>query len=308
MSRSASSQAYSISRVEVEVEAGERPGEVGAAAADAGVQGVRVCHRLLDEPVVELARGDVEPGRGDDPPSIDGVLAVRLERDELVIMLEVGERQRPRPAHGLERRLARALEQLRGWRELGPGGGAVEAADAHVDGMDLPSPDHRHQHVAGLLHQQPALDDLAMVGGHREPALVAEEVGRVQEVHVQRVTLEPLAAVEQPPEVADRALVDGDPAGVLHCAHRAGLVGDGTDPAYSGGDVGRLGERAAAQEGLEEARRLVDPQLHVGDLIAVDAHVHGPLALHPGQHVDGQGAPIRAHGPRSRRGTARRPR
>ena len=41
-----------------------------------------------------------------------------------------------------------------------------------------------------------------------------------------------------------------------------------------------------AQQRLEEARRLVDPQLHVPHLTVADHDVHGALALHPGQRVD----------------------
>ena len=101
----------------------------------------------------------------------------------------------------------------------------------------------------------------------------------MQHVDVQAVALDPLAAVEQPPQVADRALVDRDAAGVLHRPHRAHLVGDRADAADPRGDVGRLGERAAAQERLEEARRLVDPQLDLAHLVAVELDVHRALAL-----------------------------
>ena len=45
----------------------------------------------------------------------------------------------------------------------------------------------------------------AVIPGHRDAALVAQEVGRVQEVDVERVALDPFAAVEQPPEIAERA-------------------------------------------------------------------------------------------------------
>ena len=70
--------------------------------------------------------------------------------------------------------------------------------------MDLAAADERHQRVAGLLHLQPLLDDLAVVARHLDRARVAEEVGCVQHVDVQRVALDPLAAVEQPAQVADR--------------------------------------------------------------------------------------------------------
>ena len=60
--------------VEVEVEAGQRSGEVGAALPDAAVERVRVRDLLLVERVVELGRVDVDAARGDDPAAIDRVL------------------------------------------------------------------------------------------------------------------------------------------------------------------------------------------------------------------------------------------
>jgi hypothetical protein len=169
--------------------------------------------------------------------------------------------------------------------------------------MHRPPADDLHQRVPGLLDQQAALDHRAVLGGHRDRAVVAKEVRRVQHVHVQRVALEPLAAVQQPPQRADRPVVDRDAARVLHRAHRAGLVGDRADTADARRDVGRLRERASAQERLEEARRLVYAELHVGDRAAVDANIHRPLALDAGERVNLDRAP---HGPRSPRGTAPR--
>ncbi len=90
----------------------------------------------------------------------------------------------------------------------------------------------------------------------------------MEHVDVQGVALDPLAAVDEAAQVANRPLVDRDPAGVLHRPHRAHLVGDGADPADPGGDVRRLGECAPAQQRLEEPRRLVDAQLDVLDVAA----------------------------------------
>ena len=98
--------------------------------------------------------------------------------------------------------------------------------------------------VAELLQLQAAVDDGRVVLGHVHAALVAEEVGRVQHVDVQRVALDPLAAVEQAAERAERA-VDRRAEGFLHRLHGAHLVGDRADAADPRRDVGRLGEAAA---------------------------------------------------------------
>ena len=48
---------------------------------------------------------------------------------------------------------------------------------------------------------------------------------------------------------------------------------------------GHLGEAAPAQEGLEEARRLVDAQAHVLDAAVAQAHVQRALALDAGERL-----------------------
>jgi hypothetical protein len=72
----------------------------------------------------------------------------------------------------------------------------------------------------------------------------------------------------------------------------AHLVGDRTDPADARGDVGRLGERTPAQEGFEEARRLEQLQLDVGDLVELELDEERSFALDPGEVVDLDGSPL----------------
>ncbi len=142
------------------------------------------------------------------------------------------------------------MELLNGWQ-------AVEATDADVDGVDGPSPDQGHEGVACLLQQQPTLDDGAMVGGHLDRPGIAQEVGCVQQVDVQRVALDPLAAVQQP---AQQPYLLGNryTTSVLDRQARAHLVGDRADPTDAGRDVRRLGPGPAAQERLEEPRGFED--------------------------------------------------
>ena len=52
--------------------------------------------------------------------------------------------------------------------------------------------------------------------------------------------------------------------------------GNLSDPADPRGDVGRLGERTAAQKRLEEAWRLVDPKLDVADLATLEPDYIAP--------------------------------
>ena len=119
--------------------------------------------------------------------------------------------------------------------------------------------------VADPLQPQASLDgrpiELGELDGAREP----EEVGRVEEVHVQGVALDPLPAVQKAAQRADLR-VDLDAEQVLEGVDRGQLVGDGADPADPGDDVDDLVGRPADDQPLEEARRLEDPELSLDDL------------------------------------------
>src|SRR5215469_15353765 len=135
---------------------------------------------------------------------------------------------------------------------------AIEAPDAGVDGVDRAPADCLENGIAGLLQPQPALDDGAVVSGQRDHIRIAEKVRRVQQINVQGVAGDPLAAVEQPTQRSDR-LVYVNSADGLDRLPGAGLVGDRAYAADPSGDVGDLGVLPAAQERLEESWRLVDP-------------------------------------------------
>ena len=203
--------------------------------------------------------------------------------------MKFGKFEARNPAHRLERGVARRQEPFAQRPELAPGGHAVEAADPHVHRMDRAPADQLEDLVADLLELQPALDDGRVIGREVDRALVAEEIGRVEQVHVQRVALDPLAAVQETTQFVQRS-VDRDAArrfDRVACAH---LVGDRADSADARRDVGRLREPAAAQERLEEPRRLVDAQLYVVHLAVVDLDVHRALALDARDRVDFEGA------------------
>ncbi len=155
--------------------------------------------------------------------------------------------------------------------------------------MDRAAADQFEQFVADLLQLQPSLDRRTVEGGQIDDAVDAEEVGGVEQVDVQRVALDPLAAVEQPPQLGDVA-GDLDTARLLDRQARRHLVGDRADAADARGDVGRLGVAAPAQEPLVEPRRFVDPQLHVDEAPVDDLDVHRALALDAGQRVGAQPA------------------
>ncbi len=128
-----------------------------------------------------------------------------------------------------------------------------------------------------------------MIRCHVDGRLVAEEVGSVQHVHVQGVALDPFPAVDQFAKLTDR-IGDGHTEGILDGVDRTGLVRHRADPADPRGDVRRLHERPAPQEGLEEPGWLEDLEVEVDHLRSLQLEVHGAFALHPGEVVDGDGS------------------
>ena len=133
------------------------------------------------------------------------------------------------------------------------------------------------------------------------PLSVAEEVRRVQQVDVQGVALDPLAAVDEPAQRSDRHR-DLHSAGVLDGRARAHLVGDRADPADPCRDVRWLGVAPAAQQRLEEPRRFVDVQPRLHHLAVIYDHLQPALPFYPGQcrHGDRTAAAATVrHGPRT---------
>ena len=59
-----------------------------------------------------------------------------------------------------------------------------------------------HQLIADLLEVEARLDPIGEHLGHRNPALVPEKVGCVQEVDMEPVALDPLPVVDEPAEGA----------------------------------------------------------------------------------------------------------
>ncbi len=159
--------------------------------------------------------------------------------------------------------------------ELGPARSAREAADAGADGVDRAAAEQAQDLVAGLLQAQPALDRGAVLFRQGHHALAAEEVGGGEHVDVQGVALDPFPAVVEPPQGPYRR-IDRNLKEALEGVDGAHLIRDRADSADPGGDVRGLVGVTAAQERLEEARRLEDLEAQVDDLAAVDGEVQRP--------------------------------
>ena len=75
-----------------------------------------------------------------------------------------------------------------------------------------------HDQVAGALQAETTLHRAPVALGELDGVGAAEEVRRVEQVDVQGVALDPLAAVQQPPQGGD-ALVDLTPQASSMAAH-----------------------------------------------------------------------------------------
>ena len=270
---------------------------------------------FLTEMLGELAHRDVQSGCRRDPTLVDGVLVLAVQRHQVALEGEIREVEGGNPASGRDGRVARPAETLRNRLEVGDRGCLVEASDAHIDGMDGTPAEQVEDVVADLLQLEAAFDDVAVIPREIDGALVAEEVGRVEQIDVERMALDPLPAVEEAPQ-RPHLSVDADAGRVLDRLASAHLVGNRADAADAGGDVGNLAVRPAAQECLEEARRLEDAQLDIAHLAVTHHHVHAALALDAGQRGDREsartgvgsviGPPRRPRPPCSPRGTPAR--
>jgi len=107
----------------------------------------------------------------------------------------------------------------------------------------------------------------------------------VQQVDVQGVAFDPFAAVEQPAQRMDFGS-DLDAKRLLERVAGAHLVGDRADAADAGGDVGDFTDLPPAEEAFKEARRLVDVELDVLDVVAVHADVEPAFPFDAGQGFD----------------------
>ena len=266
------------------------------------MQRVGVGHLMLFEMAVVIAHADIQAAIGDQPVADEWILRPGVHRDEFVIAGVIGKGKTRHPFQGFEVPPSPGALQL--GEQLAQRGARrhrMETADARIDRMNLAAAHHPNQGIAGLLDREPVQNHLAMLPRHRDRVGIAEEIRRVEEEHVQGMAFDPFAAVQQPAQGANGG-ASLDTQRVFDRGASAHLVSDRADAADARRDIGDLGVGAAAQEGLEEARRLEDAQLHVAHLIALKADPQRALALHARQVIDLN----RLHGAFRRRRETRR--
>src|ERR1039458_7988670 len=120
--------------------------------------------------------------------------------------------------------------------------------------MNFPAAHQGHDPVAGLFQTQAPLHDRLMVTRHGDGVGIAEEIRRVQHVHVKCMALNPFSAVEQPSQ-QPYGWVDSDTESTLDGVYGAHLIRDGTDSADAGHNVRDFREVSAPEKSLEETAR-----------------------------------------------------
>src|ERR1039457_1488134 len=103
----------------------------------------------------------------------------------------------------------------------------------------------------------------------------------MQEVHVQGVALDPLAAVQEAAQLLHLG-ADGGPKSVLDGGARRHLVGNRADAADAGRNVRDLLVVPPGQEGLEKPWRLENVERHLCHRTVLHYDVEPTLALQPG--------------------------
>ena len=103
--------------------------------------------------------------------------------------------------------------------------------------MDGPSAHRGHDEVASLLYVQSSFDGRPVELGELDRVGTAEEVRSMQQIDVKSVALDPLPAVEQSSEPADRFIHDY-PARIFHRRAGTHLICDRTDPADARSYIG----------------------------------------------------------------------
>jgi len=108
---------------------------------------------------------------------------------------------------------------------------------------------------------------------------------------VERMTLNPFAAVEQPPQIPQRPF-HSHTEDLLQRMNGAHLVGHGTDAADPRHDVRHLVVMPADQQGLEEPRRLKDSQLDVLHKAVFHGDMERAFAFDARNQVDRDGSRV----------------
>src|SRR6266487_1683366 len=153
----------------------------------------------LDEVIIILRLGDIEALVRNQPSLIKGIFTWMAQSDEFIVRLKVWERQLGCPIHCFKGNLSPPFQLFRQHREVPFGWDAVKSSDAHIDRMDLPATQQADNMIACLLHLKRTLHDFRVVFRHLYNIGIPEIIRCMQHEDMQPMTLNPFAAVDEPP-------------------------------------------------------------------------------------------------------------
>ena len=221
------------------------------------MKGCGPSHVLFNNELGELSSTQVQPIGGRRPSRLDGI-AVRLAQGhEAVVAFDIWKIEARHPLDGGQSLVPGPEQRVCQGRDGLSRRCAVEAADSDIYRVNRAAAHDLHDQVSCALEVQTTLDCSPVALGQLYGIGATEKVGRVQEIDVKGVALDPFAAVKQPAQGTD-ALVDNDPASVLHGGTGTHLVGHRADAADARCDVRRFGKASPHQHCLEVARGLED--------------------------------------------------
>jgi len=168
--------------------------------------------------------------------------------------------------------------------------------------MDFSPAQEAQDGIAGLLERQTLTHHIAVLFRHPDRVGIAEEIGRVEHHHMQRMALDPFAAIEQPPQRAQLPL-DFHAERILDRLHRTHLIGDRADAADSRDDIGQFNVRATLQKRFVEPWRLENAQVRGLHNAALDMQIERAFPFDTGEVIDLDR--LSRHAPRSPCGRVR---
>ncbi len=214
--------------------------------------------------------------------------------NEFAFMCEIRKVKSGDPACGVDGRLKSPFEAGNQFLQGISAGGAVEAADGHIDGMDGSATEDFQQGVSVFFQSESAGDFGGEFAGEFHSAGDSKKIRGLQQMHMQGVAFDPFAAVEEPAELADFRS-DGDAQDFFEGVDCGHLIGDRADSADTGGDVGNFFEGTSAQKAFKETRWFVDCELDIFDGVAVEPNDQSTFPLNSRQSLNADGSGI-AHG------------
>src|SRR5579863_7460509 len=252
---------------------------------------------LFNEMIVVLCDGNIQTLVGYQAALIKGILIRVPQSHEFIIPLKCWKRQLCDPTHCCQRGFTSPLELLSKRQKCLFCRDFIEATDTHIDRVYLSPSQKGNDSVPCLFHLETALDNIRIILRQTYNIGIAQKVGGMEHIDMQRVAFNPLAAVEQSAQGA-KLPVNHHAKGVFHRVYRAHLIRDRADSADTSGDIWSLAELTPAHKCLKETWRFDDFQFDIHNFFTAHFHVERTLTLNTGKIVNFDGFILQAlHSP-----------